>query len=101
MADSQLILELLFLQRRGGCSLTVLLFFLMLVGTCCFILSASLCVVRPTWNSRPKLLKWNSLHGIAYYPGRVVTIDKEICMWTLFVVVLLLLMNFITIEKTA
>ena len=42
MADSQLILELLFLQRRGGCSLTVLLFFLMLVGTCCFILSASL-----------------------------------------------------------
>ena len=34
MADSQLILELLFLQRRGGCSLTVLLFFLMLVGTC-------------------------------------------------------------------
>ena len=24
MADSQLILELLFLQRRGGCSLTVL-----------------------------------------------------------------------------
>ena len=27
MADSQLILELLFLQRRGGCSLTVLLFF--------------------------------------------------------------------------
>ena len=32
MADSQLILELLFLERRGGCSLTVLLFFLMLVG---------------------------------------------------------------------
>ena len=31
MADSQLILELLFLQRRGGCSLKVLLFFLMLV----------------------------------------------------------------------
>ena len=47
VADSQLILELLFLQRRGGCSLTVLLFFLMLVGTCCFVLSASLCVVRP------------------------------------------------------
>ena len=46
MADSQLILELLLLQRRGGCSLTVLLFFLMLVGTCCFILSASLCVVQ-------------------------------------------------------
>ena len=49
MADSQLILELLFLQRRGGCSLTVLLFFLMLVGTCSFILSASLCIVRPTY----------------------------------------------------
>ena len=44
MADSQLILELLFVQRRGGCPLTVLFFFLMLVGTCCFILSASLCV---------------------------------------------------------
>ena len=33
MADSQLILELMFLHIRGGCSLTVLLFFLMLVGT--------------------------------------------------------------------
>ena len=55
MADSQLILELLFLQRRGGCSLTVLLFFLMLVGTCCFILSASLCVVRPTYREVEKL----------------------------------------------
>ena len=51
MADSQLILELLFLQRRGGCSLTVLLFFLMLVGTCCFILSASLCAVRHTYQA--------------------------------------------------
>ena len=30
----------MFLHIRGGCSLTVLLFFLMLVGTCCFILSA-------------------------------------------------------------
>ena len=38
MADSQLILELMFLHIRGGCSLTVLIFFLMLVGTCCFIL---------------------------------------------------------------
>ena len=34
----------MFLHIRGGGSLTVLLFFLMLVGTCCFILSASLCV---------------------------------------------------------
>ena len=44
MADSQLIVELFFLHIRGGCSLTVLLFILMLVGTCCFILSASLYV---------------------------------------------------------
>ena len=43
MVDSQLILELLFLYRRVGCSLTVLLFFLMLMGTCFFILSTSLC----------------------------------------------------------
>ena len=32
MTDSQLILELFFLHIRGGCSLTVLLFFLMLGG---------------------------------------------------------------------
>ena len=31
MADSQLILDLLFLHIRGGCFLAVLLFFLMLV----------------------------------------------------------------------
>ena len=37
VADSQLILELMFLHIRGSCSLTVLLFFLMLVGTCCLI----------------------------------------------------------------
>ena len=60
MADSQLILELLFLQRQGGCSLTVLLFFLMLVGTCCFILSASLCVVRPFW------ITFRSLSDVSY-----------------------------------
>ena len=47
MADSKLILDLLFLHIRGGCSLAALLFLLMLVGTCCFILSANLCVVRP------------------------------------------------------
>ena len=45
MADSHLILEFLFLQRRGGCSLTGLFFFLMLVGTCFFVLSSSHCVV--------------------------------------------------------
>ena len=51
MADSQLILELFFLRIQGGCSLTVLLFLLMLVGTFCFILSASLSVVRPTYRA--------------------------------------------------
>ena len=51
MADSQLILELIFLHIRGGCSLAVLLFFLMLVGTCCFIPSASLYVVRPAYGA--------------------------------------------------
>ena len=40
MADPQLILELLFLHRRGGCSLTVSL-----------ILSASLCVVHPAYRA--------------------------------------------------
>ena len=51
MADSQLILELLFLHIKGGCSLAVLLFSLMLVGTCCFALSASLCIVRPKYRA--------------------------------------------------
>ena len=51
MADSQLILELFFLHIRGGCSPTVLLFFLMLMGTCRLILCASLCVVRPTYQA--------------------------------------------------
>ena len=59
MADSQLIVELMFLHIRGGCSLTVLLFFLMLVGTCCFILSASLYVVRPTYRAS----KTHKLHN--------------------------------------
>ena len=63
MADSQLILELLFLQRRGGCSLTVLLFFLMLVGICCFILSASLCVVRPTYRALMKHYQSMAISG--------------------------------------
>ena len=66
MADSQLILELLFLHIRGGYSFSVLLFFPMLVETCCFILSASLCVVRSTYRvhigkKTPKLhnfFKW-------------------------------------------
>ena len=51
MADSELILELLLLHRRGGYSLTVLLFFLMLVRTYCSILSASLCFVCPTYRA--------------------------------------------------
>ena len=48
IAKSQVIIGLLFLHIRGGCSLTILLFFLMLMGICCFILSARLCLVRPT-----------------------------------------------------
>ena len=63
MADSQLILELLFLQRRGGCSLTVLLFFPMLVGTCCLILSASLCIVRPTYRASHRHQKIHKQHN--------------------------------------
>ena len=55
MADSQLILNLLYLHIRGGCSLAVLLFFPMLVGTCCFILSANLYVVRPTYPASHQL----------------------------------------------
>ena len=51
MAESLFILELEFLHIRGGCSLIVVFFFLMLVGICCFILSASLCVVRPTYRA--------------------------------------------------
>ena len=50
MADSQLIFDLLFLHIQGGHSLAVLLFFLMLVGTC-FIMSASLCIVRHTYRA--------------------------------------------------
>ena len=51
MADSQLISELMFLHRQGGCSLAVLIFFLMLVETYCSILSGSFCVVRPTYRA--------------------------------------------------
>ena len=36
MAESQVILELFFLHIRDGCSLTVLLFFLMLVDVAAF-----------------------------------------------------------------
>ena len=72
MADSQLILELTFLHIRGGCSLTVLLFFLMLVGTCCFILSASLCVVRPTTELHigTKIHKQHNFFGTKLKGGR-------------------------------
>ena len=51
VADSQLILELMFLHIRCDCSLAMLLFFLTLVGTCCFILSAILYVVHPTYRA--------------------------------------------------
>ena len=49
MAESLFIFELDFLHIRGGRSLIIVFFVLMLVGTCCFIPSASLCVVRPTY----------------------------------------------------
>ena len=46
MAESQLILEFLFLHERGDCySIT---FLPDPRGACCFILSASLCVVHST-----------------------------------------------------
>ena len=51
MAESLFILELEFVHKRGGCSLVIVFFVLMLMGTCCFILSASLCVVRPTYRA--------------------------------------------------
>ena len=55
MAESQVILGLLVLHIRGGCSLTTLLFFLMLVGTCCLILSFGFCVVCPTYRASHQL----------------------------------------------
>ena len=51
MAESLFILEYEFLHIRGGCSLVIVFFVLMLVGTCCFILSASLCVVGLTYRA--------------------------------------------------
>ena len=51
VAESLFILELEFLHVRGGCSLVVVFFVLMLVGTYCFILSANLCVVRPMYRA--------------------------------------------------
>ena len=41
MAESLFILELEFLHVRGGCSLVVVFFVLMLVGTCCFIMRSA------------------------------------------------------------
>ena len=49
VVDSQLTLELLLLHIRGGCSLTVLLFSLMLMRACCFIpclLASAYCILR-------------------------------------------------------
>ena len=50
MAESLFILEIEFLHIGVGCSLFVVFFVLMLVGTCCLILSTSLCVVHPTYS---------------------------------------------------
>ena len=62
MAYLQLILELLSLHIRAGCSLMVFLLFLMLVGACCFYLSASLwCVLHTELHIGTKLLK---LHNV-------------------------------------
>ena len=58
MAESRFILELEYLYIRGGCSLVIVFFILMLVGTYCFILSASLCVVRPTYRSSHRAQKF-------------------------------------------
>ena len=57
MADSQLTLELFFLHIRGGCSLTKLLFSLMLVGMlfCCLLVSGSASYV-PSFTSARKFI---------------------------------------------
>ena len=51
MVQSHFILALEPLHIRGGCSLIVLVSFLMLMGTRFFIQSASLCVVRSTYGA--------------------------------------------------
>ena len=48
MAESLVLTVFLDLQDRGGCSLSGTVLFLMFEGTCCFILSPNLLVVRPT-----------------------------------------------------
>ena len=62
MADSQLILDLLFLYIRCGCSLAGLLFFLMLVGTCCFIVCLSLHSASyvPSFTSARKFINYTT-----------------------------------------
>ena len=49
MAESLFILELEFLHIRGGCSLIMVFFVLMLVGTCCPLFHYNICAVC-TWN---------------------------------------------------
>ena len=59
MADSQLILDLLLLHMRGGCSLAVLLFFLILVGhvvIICLLVSAQ-CVLSTELHIGTKIHK--------------------------------------------
>ena len=51
MAESLFLLELEFLLIKGGCSLIIVFFVLMLMGTCCSILSSSLYVLRPTYRA--------------------------------------------------
>ena len=52
------IIEVEFLQIQDDCSLIIMFFVLMLVETCCFILSASPCVVRPIIPSFTSALKF-------------------------------------------
>ena len=58
LAESQVLVVILVLQDRGGCSLLGWVLFLILDGTCCFILSSNFWVVRPTkreshWHENP------------------------------------------------
>ena len=69
MADSQLILELMFLYIRGGCSLTVLLFFLTLVEEAVSMIHTSR--IKDNWT--PKFLAVEQFNTF----DRAVTVYKS------------------------
>ena len=75
LADSQLILEMLFIRLRSGCSLMAVLFFLMLMRTCCFILYASFCAVRPTY--RQLFTKIVRLLSLPFQHTAKISVDAE------------------------